>query len=448
MRLALVATLLVPLAAAAGPTPGTPGFADVIVQPPRHASGKLAFTQVSHLIYLNNCMPSGCTVYPGNDDSLTAHSSIPQSQAHLAAWGWGQDSWNQLVACVQGMYAPFNVQVTDQDPGPSVNHFELMVGGTSANVGISNAGGVAPFIPCDGQLQDNVISFVFAAETSDPDYLCWAAAQETSHVFGLDHEMNAQDPMTYLTPPVKKPGFQNSDTPCGEYNNRTCWCGQPTQNSAQYLMDTMGPAHLDPASVTIDSPGDGAWVEPGFPVHATMMSQLSVTSALFQVDGANETSLSKPPLTFDLPSSLSGGDHTIAVTATDSASRQVSASITVHVTASCSDGQSCGKGFGCLGGYCLPDSRTPGGLGATCTQNTDCITGQCGTDGTDHLCTGACDGGSKCPGGYTCLQTSNGVGVCWPTSDSGGGCATGSGGSPLLALGGLGALLAMLRRKQ
>jgi uncharacterized protein (TIGR03382 family) len=345
------------------------------------------------------------------------------------------------------MYAPYNVQVTDQDPGPNVNHFELMVGGTSANVGISNAGGVAPFIPCDGQLQDNVISFVFAAETSDPDYLCWAAAQETSHVFGLDHEMNAQDPMTYLTPPVKKAGFQNADTPCGEYQNRTCWCGQPTQNSAQYLMDTMGPAHLDPASITIDSPGDGAWVEPGIPVHATLMSQLSVTNALFQIDGANETSLEKPPLTFNLPSSLSGGDHTITVTATDSAARQVSASITVHVTASCSDGQSCAKSFGCLGGYCVPDSRTPGGLGATCTQNTDCITGQCGTDGTDHLCTGACDDGSKCPGGYTCLQAANGVGVCWP-SDSGGGCATGSGGSPLLALGGLGVLLAMLRRKQ
>ncbi len=448
MRLAFAATLLLPLAAVAGPTPGSPGFADVVVQPARHASGKVAFTQVSHLIYLNNCMPNGCTVYPGSDDSLTQHSSIPTQQAQLAAYGWGQDSWNQLVACVQAMYAPFNVQVTDQDPGPSVNHFELMVGGNSTDVGIQGAGGVAPFIPCDGQLQDNVISFVFAAETSDLDYLCWAAAQETSHVFGLDHEMNAQDPMTYLTPPVKKPGFQNSDTPCGEYSNRTCWCGQPTQNSEQYLMDTMGPAHLDPATLTIDSPADGSWVEPGVAVHATMMSQLSVTSALLQVDGANETSLTKPPLAFDLPSSLSGGDHTITVTATDTAARQVSASITLHVTASCSDGQKCDKGFGCLGGYCLPNAQTPGGLGATCTQSSDCITGQCGTDGTAHLCTGACDNGTTCPGGYTCLQDASGTGVCWPSSDSGGGCTTGSGGSPLLALGGLGALIAMMRRRR
>src|SRR5512135_3485443 len=122
------AAFLAPLAAAAGPIPGDPGFRDVIMQPPKHATGKVAFTQVSHLIYLNNCMPNGCTVNPGEDNALTQTSSIPQAQSHLAAWGWGQDNWNSLVTCVKNMYAPYDVQITDQDPGPGVNHFELMVG--------------------------------------------------------------------------------------------------------------------------------------------------------------------------------------------------------------------------------------------------------------------------------------------------------------------------------
>jgi MYXO-CTERM domain-containing protein len=172
-----------------------------------------------------------------------------------------------------------------------------------------------------------------------------------------------------------------------------------------------------------------------------------VTTGALQIDGTNASSVSKPPLAFNAPSSLSGGDHTITVTATDAGSRMASASVTVHVVASCAAGESCDHGFECLGGYCLPNASTPGGLGATCTQNSDCITNTCGTDGTDHLCTGACDNGTSCPSGYSCLSAGTGTGVCWPAPSSGG-CTSSSGGSPLLALGGLGALLAMIRRRK
>src|SRR5271170_5800872 len=103
---AALAFTLLPLAAVANPY-RKESLRDVIMQPPRHAAGPVAFTQVSHLIYLNNCMPNGCSISPGFDDSLTQHSSIPQSPSHLDAWSWGQDNWNQLVQCVQQMYAPF-----------------------------------------------------------------------------------------------------------------------------------------------------------------------------------------------------------------------------------------------------------------------------------------------------------------------------------------------------
>lgn len=422
-----------------------PAFRDVIVAPAHHTDGPQAFTQVSHLIYMNNCLPNGCTVYPGNDDSLTQRSSIPQTQSHLAGYAWGPDSWNTLVQCMKDMYAPFDVQITDQDPGTSVPHFELMVGGHSTDIGIEGAGGVAPFIPCDGQLQDNVISFVFAAETSDLDYLCWAAAQETSHVFGLDHEMLATDPMTYLSPPVKKPGFQNMDVSCGEYQDRTCWCGNATQNSAQYLTDTFGPAQLEPATLSIDSPADGAWIIPGAEIHATAHSQLSVATGELDIDGASSAQLTAPPLVFATPSTLAAGDHTLQISATDVGGRTFSASIGVHVVAACASG--CAHGFGCLGGYCLPESDQPGGLGATCTNSADCITGTCATDGTSYLCTGACDAGGTCPAGYACASAAGQAsGVCWPSASKSGGCTTGTGGSPWLVLAGL-ALLVVARRR-
>jgi hypothetical protein len=443
MRAVFAAVLLV-----AAPVSAEPAFRDVVVQPPVLTAGPqpVKFANVSHLIYLNNCLPNGCTVQPGFDDSLTQHSSIPQQQATLAAYPWGSTSWSTLVQCVKDMYAPFDIQITDQDPGPSMPHFELIVGGKSTDIGIMGAGGVAPFIPCNGALQNNVISYVFALETGDLDYLCWAAAQETSHVFGLDHEMNALDPMTYLSPPTKKQGFQNTASNCGEFMPRQCWCGGTQQNSFQYLADTIGPSHLDPATVAITAPADGAWVLPGFVVHAQMMSQVSARAGDLQIDGAVTQSVAEPPLVFNAPATLAAGDHVISVDATDAAARTVTASVTVHQVASCAGGASCDKGFGCLGGYCLPTNGVAGGLGSTCTDNSECITGTCGSDGSSMLCTGPCDGGMKCPSNFTC-EVAGAAGVCWPNSHRGGCTSTAPDGG-LVVLLVLGALVLARRTKR
>jgi uncharacterized protein (TIGR03382 family) len=448
MRFAvLCAVLALPLTAAAGP------FKDVIKHPPRRAEpgAPIAFTNVSRTLYLNPCLPNGCTLTPGNDDSRINRSSIPEAQAQLIAWPHGQIAWDNLVKCVKDMYAPFDIQVTDVDPG-TANHFEVMMAGNPGALGLPNGvGGVAPFIACNGNIPNNVISFVFAAGISNQDFLCWAAAQESAHVWGLDHELNAKDPMTYLTPPIKKEGFQNTASPCGEEADqpRECQCGGTTQNSYQYLMDTFGPANLEPASMAITEPADGAWVRPGFNVKFAVMSQLSVVSASLKIDGAQTQSLTQGGAqVFATPNDLAGGDHTIAVTAKDTAQREVTSQITVHVTAKCDAATACAKSFNCLGGFCLPGADVAGGLGSPCTNNGECVTGVCGGDGTNMLCTGACDAGSTCPSGYSCLEASGGAGVCWPNPEDDGGCSTSGGNSPLLALLGLGALVMLARRRK
>jgi MYXO-CTERM domain-containing protein len=213
-------------------------------------------------------------------------------------------------------------------------------------------------------------------------------------------------------------------------------------------MDTFGPAQLDPASIAITSPADGAWVKPGFSVRAELTSQLSATTGVLAVDGTTAQTIRQgDELLFSSPPSIKGGDHTVSVTTTDAADRTLSAEITVHVTDRCDGGRSCTTGFACLGGLCLPNASTPGGLGATCTVDGDCITGRCGHDGTDALCTDYCDAGDSCPSGYECVPA-GAQSVCWPGSSSGGCSTANSEHSPLLVLFGLGMLGLIIRRRR
>lgn len=447
MRAALVAAfsvVLVPALAGAGPLP-KPG----VVWNKAHTSaphGSTAFTGVSHVLYLNDCA-GGCTIRPGQDDSRTDTSSIAETQVTLGQFSYGKPYWDQLVQCVRDTYSPFDVQIVTEDPG-TAPHFEVMIGGraTQLNSQLQGAGGVAPFIDC-ATTENNIISFVFSDEVNDLEFLCGAVAQESSHVWGLDHELDAKDPMTYLDLGSLKV-FQDNAAKCGEDTPRECFCGGPTQNSKQFLLDTFGPAHLDPASMTIASPKDGAWVKPGFNLRPAPMTQVSVTSMAYDIDGTQAQAITSGPFVFTTPLTLAGGDHTFAVHATDLANRTMDASVAVHVTPACGGGGSCPDGLHCLGGFCLPGADVDGGLGATCTDSNACITGECASDGTDKLCTGACDAGGKCPSGYDCVSSTGDTGVCWPGS-GGGGCAT-SGGSPVgpLALFGLGALVLGRRRRR
>ncbi len=460
MRTSLaVGLLFVPLTAAA--SPAHKPFHDVIwgKAPAAVAAQTPGITTISHVIYMNNCLPNGCALHPGGDDVHLRQSSIADSDVLIPAWTYGTAAWNDLVTCVQQTYAPFNIIVTDVDPG-TASHSEIIVAGNSSDLNpqLTGAGGVAPFLGC-GATYDNTISFMFAAEDGDQlDYLCGGAAQETSHVFGLDHELNALDPMTYLDLGSHKV-FQNADAQCGETAGqpRECYslfdpssaCAGPTQNSYQYLMDHFGPAMLGPASMTITAPLDGAWVKPGFAIQTMINDQLAISTAQLQIDGqASGQPVTTGPVVFTAPSTLAGGDHAITVNATDEEMRQVTATVNVHVVGTCSPTVKCTQpDTGCVDGFCTPLSDVSGGLGATCTGNNDCILGTCAMSGTTSLCTGTCDSSTNtCPSGFDCVASNGASGVCWPSS-GGGGCSSGGPGSAGVMLGAL-ALLVLARRRQ
>lgn len=410
--------------------------------------GPTALSSVSRVLYLNDCKPNGCAVSPGNDSSINDTSSIPQSSTTLDAYPYSQAHWDSLVQCVKDTFAPFTIQVVTTNPG-TASHFEVMIGGSDVQLHPQlSAGGVAPYVSCNAT-RNNGLSFVFPETTSDLEYLCGAVVQEATHIWGLDHELDPDDPMTYLDLGTLK-RFQNSDANCGESSPRGCRCGGSKQNSFRYMINTFGlNPNLAAPGIEITSPKPNAYVKPGFAVEITNTGPVDLISADVKVGAMAAGSATEPP--YKVTTTMTGlptGKQTLSVSATDFAERPVTASVEINVLASCANGASCPDGGKCLGNVCYPPQDVQGGLGADCAVPEDCATGTCIGDGVTNKCTAVCDPGNTCPSGFDCIDTGGGAGVCWPSEGGGegGGCSTN--GKPSLLLVGLGVALLALRRRR
>jgi len=129
------------------------------------------------------------------------------------------------------------------------------------------------------------------------------------------------------------------------------------------------------------------------------------------------------------------GDQNCAQFGADTRVDAEKAFITAHVpNLTCATDADCSEGHECFAQRCIVTPFATGGVGATCTGNTECESGECGTQGNDSKCTMACSPGADgaCPSGLDCLDDGNGGGNCWP----GGGCCDASGrGAPTGILG-------------
>jgi hypothetical protein len=415
---------------------------------------------VSHIIYLDNCQPNGCTLTPGSDGTQN-QSDIINSQVHMSAYSGGASNWSALVQCVKLTYqgANANVTVTDQRPPAGTAYHHAIVAGTAAE-GQESQGvlGVSPFT-C-GYIP-NAISFTFAnEEPTNIDDLCWTVSQETSHSWGLDHKFDDRDPMTYLQSGPSRKAFQNQAGVCGEYSARACNCTYPNTGSAQensvaVITATFGSGTPDttPPTVHITSPANGAQVQMGFAITADVADDRAVTAAQLQIDGVNVGGpLTSPPWMWNAPVALGQGSHTVAIIASDGAGNHANDSVDVQDGMSCVHDTDCATaGDICQMGHCVLGPSMPGGLGTSCTMNGDCASGQCAADGSGHMyCVDPCDPTkNSCPSNFSCQAVSGG-GVCWPgaANGGGGGCAAGGSSSGIALLGMLGAAMLVTRRRR
>lgn len=406
----------------------------------------------SRLVYLKRCT-TGCTVYFAPvDDSRTGASRVPTEGTHtLSPFSQPQAVWDELLACVRTTFAPFDIQIIDTKPLDNTTPYFLnLVGGkpTELDPELAGAGGVAPF-DC-GEIP-NAITYTFDVYGPDALALCWTASQEIAHAFGLEHELLQKDPMTYLAGDEPK-RFRDADAPCGEYEAQSrCQCGgKLTQNSYRHIVGMFGPGAPTPPELTIKNPIEGKPTQPGFTAVAIAIDDVRVEKVELYIDGTLVSEATTPyGDAFELATpDVGAGEHVLEIKAIDV--QGIAATKTLPFTQGppCTASTVCKGDDVCVRGVCVPGPDTPGGLGAICQQDVECLSHRCANAGEEHKhCVDECDLGNdaSCPDEFACVSA-GAEGVCWP-APSGGCCDAGSGpqGPILLALG-LGVLVLRRRR--
>jgi len=227
MRTALVGLAVVVLGACGGDDGGTPLGPDA--EPVSTATP----------IFINR---GGGEYTTGSENSRANTSSILPANAELGAYTITEPRWEALLDCLRGMYAPFDVEIVDENPG-TVPHLEVVMvpeADWTSVIDQAGVGGVSPFTCAPIA---NAVVFMnpdlFGAEDFD---ICWITAQVAANAAGLDYVFSCPDVMTALDTCGDDKSFTDEDVACGETEARDCCNGQATQNSYRRLTNVYGAA--------------------------------------------------------------------------------------------------------------------------------------------------------------------------------------------------------------
>lgn len=307
-----------------------------------------------HILYIQRCL-GGLELMPGPDSSIDNTSSIPPGPVTLPEYPFGNDSWEQVMVNTRDIFSPFNIQVTDEDPG-TIPHDEAVVCGDAADIGIPGAGGVAPF---NCGIIPNAVTFTFPESLGDsPRLIAEVIAQEAAHAWGLDHELLCEDPMTYLSGCGNK-YYQDVDAECGEFDPRPCDCGVELQNSYQHILGAFGPAIPDVEGpiITITAPLTGTMYEQGdgFTVLAEIVDDSIVEEAALYNNGELVEIDTTDPWGWQI-NNAQGGLYTLEIVAVDEYGNEgLSIPVSILVAG--------GDPLGATGG--VDESGTGGPIGGT-----------------------------------------------------------------------------------
>jgi hypothetical protein len=218
MRLALTSMLLVSLLAACDS--GDPAVC----------------SSSSHVVYLNR---GGGTFRLGTDDSQTNVSLVMRDDVEeVAGTALDDAAWQQLVSCVRGNFADFDIQVTDIEPAADVEHMELVVT-DSVSQDITRFFGINSITSgTTCEVNRAGVGFLFAPTfEGDGVYLCSMAASLVGSMFTLSQTDECGDITSNC---AEQTTVLDEERGC---ETGLCFCSNaPTQNSYQALMELAGPS--------------------------------------------------------------------------------------------------------------------------------------------------------------------------------------------------------------
>lgn len=365
--------------------PGTASIGDVVAGPatvndlryarqvlppitnPIGPGGTVALA-VSKTIYLNK---GGVQLQPGNNDSRTNRSTLANQAVTIPAWNASAATWTATVNCMKDLFAAYDVTITDVDPG-ATPHIEAVFGGSPTQLGMpQNVAGVSPFTQNCAVIENAIVfTFTQVLPQADSRLICEIMAQEVAHAYGLDHELLASDPMTYLDYNGNR-AFQNQTASCGEDVQRPCGINgsvcRPNQNSVTLLTERLGAkvgggGDTIPPTGSITAPLPNAQVPPGFLVYTDANDNQMVRSAKLYIDGQVSVELTSGPFNFATPPTLSEGQHRLKVEVFDGTLTYTTQEITVTVKKGAQEQPPGGNGTGEGGGY---GGEITGGCSAT-----------------------------------------------------------------------------------
>jgi hypothetical protein len=432
---------------------------------------------VARYLYINRCS-GGCTITGASANDAAAHwTTIPAPGTYMVGefataagdTGAAADAdWAGVVKCMQEVYSPYGIAVSDQPPPPGALFNEAIIAGRPQNLGLgADILGISP-LANDCSPQDNVLSFSFANHHG-PDArvnnICWTASQESAHAYGLDHEFEfsdgssaCSDPMTYRIDCGGQKFFRNRRAKCGEMAARTCRCNS-TQNSHQQLLSIFGAGTpiTPPPHASIVFPANSAMVTSAFVTHVSAGSQRGVRWVDLFLNGSRWMRLPGAKFgpngqldstyTFYTPASVPDGIIDIEGKAYDDLGLGiVTIPVTVLKGAPCANDDACADHQHCDQGRCRFEAPV-GEVGADCSYNQYCKSWTC----LEGSCTQECltDEPTSCPAGFECVHTSvQGTdGFCFVIDDSC--CSVGHDPRGLWAYGGLAVfVLGALRRRR
>ncbi len=397
------------------------------------APDAVASDHISKVLFVNRCV-GGCPLTSGSNDSRINTSTIVDGSSVLSEFSGSDAVWDEMIECIKYVYAPYDIQIVEEDPGDSMFHHEAIVAGLPGEIGLSNGfGGIAP---SGCAPLNNVISFTFGnlgGFRTSPLRLCSTLAQESAHSFGLpNHVFNCLDPMTYLSSCGQKL-FRNQNYPCGEYEESPCNCSGATQNSHLELLNVFGPGstEIPPPQIDIAAPRADEKVSDGFTLIWSAVDPRLVRKNEVWVNGTKVLELpgnayedQEPGYQIEMPS-LPDGYLDIEVHSFNDLNVESVAERTVLKGEACANKDACFAFQSCEDGRCVYAVASRG-LGEGCNVSEECAEGVCSDVSGDKRCSVSCNPNvlkDACIGGLDCVSDVEGQFVCFPKEQTGGCCS-------------------------